>query len=238
MPKKSIIALFLLSFCNSIVAQRNQINLSVAVGPNYFANKQSVNNPVGYSKMAGINFFFFRKKSAFSFKPGLNLIANDYDARLQLPNTILRVKQRLIGLNLETLLRLNKSSYLKVGLFINKVMSSRIDIIYSQSSGNYFAYGNSYLDNTYTDKYLQAGVSLGVSFPFMIKTVESKFNITCVQNAMPFLEYDFELPNYPAKNGKALFSSKALPTFLMFGFEVALKKHLKKEVKKSEEEEE
>jgi hypothetical protein len=238
MLKKIVVILFLLSFCDSIIAQQNQINLSVSAGPNYFVNKPSVNNPAGYSRMVGINFFIFRKKSVFSFKPQLNLIANDYDARLQLPSTILRIKQRLIGLNLDVLLKINKRNYLKTGLYINKVMSSLIDIIYSQSSGNYFAYGNSYLNSTYRDSYLQVGVTLGLSLPFKINTIESKFNITCFQNAISFLENDYELPNFPSKNGKALFSSKALPTFLMFGFEVALKKNKKKEDKISEEEEE
>lgn len=235
MLKKVLISLFLFFFCDVIMAQKSQLNLFVATGPNYFINKRSINNPIGYSRSAGIICVLFRKKSAFLFKPGFNLIANDYDARLQLPNTILRVKQRLIGLNLETLLRLNKSSYLKVGLFINKVGSSQIDVIYSPSSGNYFAYGNSYLNNSYTDNYLQAGVSFGFSFPFIIKKVESKFNVTCIQNATPFLENDFELPNNPSKNGKALFSSKALPTFLMLGFEVALRNHKKNENQNSEE---
>ncbi len=225
---------FLFLFPLFLLSQRNGFGICFGGGPNYVFNSPNSNYNVGISEIFGANYSLTTKNEVFTFKPDVHLMLNDYNSKIQLTNGIVRISQRLIGINLEVFLKIGKKNYLKAGLFFNKLLGTQIETIYRKGSGNYYAYSTNSFLASYSPQYLQAGMSIGAAFPLSIKKRDFVFNLTCMQFANSFLEKDYSILGLPGKNGNALFNAKVIPAMFLFSFDIALKKN--KEKKKNEEE--
>src|SRR3954471_1846750 len=110
---------FLLFFCGSLAAQKNIPYLVISGGPGYFLNGTSTQHYVNRSTTVGISYLFNKKKKSFIFNPGLNYAKNSYHTHMS-HFQLVQVKQRLLALNLDLLMRITKKSFLRVGLLISK----------------------------------------------------------------------------------------------------------------------
>ena len=206
----------------------NHFNVTFGYGVSYFFNDKSLNRHLDNTQLLGLNYSISNRSQILRFCPGLHLQFLDYHSEMS-DARLVHVSQNLLGLDLDVLMKLNKFSLLRVGLFVNKTTHSSISIsqkLYGQ--GGYFAYGNSEIEKGYSQTNWQTGFSLGLSIPFKLFKREQKFNIKLVHTASPIVEYDYVLSKTLVGEETKVLSVKARPTQIIFGFDLSLKRVKKK----------
>lgn len=215
-------------------AQKNNFNLVLGGGASYFFNDRTLNRHIDHTRFIGLNYVVHTKTKAFSFNPGLHIQTNNYHARVE-KTKLVHVNQNVFSLTLDILMKLNKKQWLRVGLFINGVYYTNIFISTSRYNGrNYYSAGNDAMYKSYFSSDFQAGITLGLCFPFRLFNREHKFDIKLAQFASSLVNSDFKMDKDIAGKDIEVLSTKARPTMLIIVLEFNLQR-VKKE-KKSEEE--
>lgn len=219
---------FLILVCHLNAQVNNHFNVTFGYGVSYFLNDKSLNRHLGNTQVLGLNYSISNRAQLMRFCPGLRLQFVDYHSEMSNARLV-HVSQSLFGLDLDVLMKLNKFSLLRVGLFVNKANHSTVSIsqkLYGQ--GGYFAYGNSEIEKGYSQTNWQTGFSLGLSIPFKLFKREQKFNMKLVHTASPIVEQDYVLSKTLVGEETKVLSVKARPTQIIFGFDISLKRVKKK----------
>lgn len=214
--------------CHVKAQMSNQFNVTFGAGVGYFLNDKSLNRHLDNTQVLGINYSIGNRAQHLSFCPGLHLQYMDYHSEMS-DARLVHVSQNLLGLDLDVLMKLNKFSLLRVGLFVNKTNHSSIYIsqkLYGQ--GGYFGYGNSEIEKGYSQTNWQAGFTLGLSVPFKLFKRAQKFNIKLMHTASPVVRSDYIISKTLVGEETKVLSVKARPTQLVFGFDISLKRLKKK----------
>lgn len=220
------------SICSSASAQlTNGLNMVLGIGASYFFNDPSLNRRVDNTRFVGLNYVLFNKNKHLAFNPGFNFQWNQYSSKIQ-ENTLMQINQHLINVTLDMLLKMNKRSYLRAGLFFNKLISSDASVVNTYDRNSSFYYGSSELQKDYHPANLQAGITLGLSIPFKMFRRVHKLNIKLVEFASPLVKENYVVSKTLIGKETKILSLKARPTILSIGFDF----NFNRVTKKNEEE--
>ncbi|PBQ31622.1 hypothetical protein CNR22_07520 [Sphingobacteriaceae bacterium] len=213
-----VVVLFLILSFNLKAQLSSGLNLVVGAGVSYFFNDPSLNRRVDNTRFAGVNYVFLNKNQHLAFNPGFNLQTNQYSSKIK-EDFLTQINQHVLSLTLDMLLKINKRAYLRAGLFFNQLASSDISVVNTYNRSSAFYYGSSELEKDYHSTNLQAGVTLGVSFPFKVFQRFHKFNIKIAEFASPLVKQNYILSKAMIGNETKVLSLKARPTMLSIGFD-------------------
>lgn len=187
-------------------------------GASYFFNDPSLNRRVDNTRFFGVNYVFFNKNNHLAFNPGFNFQSNQFSSKIR-EDYLSQINQHIISLSLDMLLKVNKHAYLRAGLFFHKLLSSDVSMVNTYNRNSSFYYGSSELQADYHPTKLQAGVTVGVSFPFKLFKRFHKFNIKIVEFASSLVKEDYTLSKAMIGKETKVMSRKARPTMLTLGFD-------------------
>lgn len=227
MVKSLVFCLLILSGVGTIFGQHPQVNFSAGLGTLFFIQPHAKSYPPGFSRSFGLNLLIAKKNASFLIRPGIQLVSNAYNSKVLIYDASIRIKQKLLVLNPEVLLKISKRNYIKAGLFFAHLYNTTIDVIYSTGGSGYYSYSNSYIYRNYSPTEFQAGITTGICFPFKVKNTSMKIDITVVQYAIQPVNSDYDNPDLNAGNSVPIMSSSLRPSVLMMSLEMALVKRNK-----------
>lgn len=233
--RKLIAALFLTSIVYFGFGQKSEFGLVFGFGPGYFLKDNNLYRQISGNKFFGFSVLVHNKNKHMVFNPSLSYSTDKYIVKSSYYD-FFGITQRLFCLNLDVLLKTSKRSFVRVGLNLNKIDNSFLEISYNNYGGttgifgttkNSFWYSNNELYEGYSSNNFQAGVRVGMSFPFRINEQEVKFDVTLNQSATSIVNTNYYQTN-PKGELVVVLSKNAMPTRLLFGIEVKLMKPKKK----------
>jgi len=232
--KLFLTASFLFLYSLMLNAQKkNSFNLVIGGGVSYFFNDKTLHRRIDNTGLIGINYIISNKNQTLSFNPGINYQINAYHSQITAWRLI-HINQNLIHVNLDVLMKINKRTLLRVGLIFNEVFNSTISVSQTDVSGRaYYSYGNDELEKGYSVSKMQAGFTIGLSFPFKIRGRDQKFNIKFNQLVSSLVNSDYNLSKLLVGEDVKALSVKARPAVLLIGFDFNFRRIKKK---KTEEE--
>jgi hypothetical protein len=220
--------LFLLSVFLIKAQKSNNFNLVFGFGASYFFNEKTLNRYIDNTKLAGLNYVIYNKNQSLSFNPGLVIQLNDYHARMS-NKRLVHVRQDVLSLNLDVLMRLSKKSFFRCGLFFSGLYHSKVFITQDDyNSRAFYSYGSSELTKGYFPVTIQAGFTLGLCFPFKLFKRDQKFNIKFTQSVSPLVNSDYNLERVLVGEDVKVLTNKARATMLIFGFDFNFKNSKRK----------
>lgn len=238
--KKLIAFLFLTTFFFLGFGQKSEFGLVFGFGPGYFIKENYLYHQISRNKFFGLSMVLNNKNKNLALNPSLVYSYDKYIA--QLPNnTFCGITQRKFGLNIDALLKLSEHCFFRAGINLNKIDNSFIEVSYGQNPNNTGLIGfsnattwfsNSNMYTGYSSNNFQAGIRLGVSFPFIFLNQNMKLNITLDHSASNIVKDDYSYKSSSGTETKVL-SKNATPSKLLIAIEIKLNKHKKK---KNEEE--
>lgn len=220
--KACFIPILFLPFFSS--AQKSELNLTIGAGPGYFFSKNPYPGMLDFTRVMGVNLVLGGNKNIL-FNPGMNYYVNNYKSRLE-ENGLAFVSQRMFGFNTDVLMKVTRHNYLRVGLFLNTMNYSVLEVRYELQNGTRHIFGNPQIYESYSSNNLQAGFVTGMCFPFNVSGFKFRFNVNVFQNASSIVLYDYYVSNSVGDKVKVI-SGKALPTKLMFLLDFNLRPRVK-----------
>jgi hypothetical protein len=231
---KAYILSFILSSSVILKAQSNHFSLLMGCGASYFLNDKTLNQYLDNCKMIGFNYVINNKNQRILFSPGIYYQSNAYHSKFE-GDHLVHVNQDVFNFNLDVLMKIAKTKYLRVGLFLNRLDYSNVFISEAGlNSKNYYTYNAYGVDRNYFSPKYQAGVTIGLSFPFELFKREQKFDIKLSQIASPIVNTDFNLTKAEVGEDLKVLSVKGRPTMLILALEFNLRR-IKKKKEKDEE---
>jgi hypothetical protein len=226
-PKNTYILIFLLS---SLFAkpQKHEFNITYGYGPSYFFIDNVSHQRMNTSSAIGLNYMYNMKGGIMSFGSGITYCRNDYHRKIDY-NGLVHVTQKLWGLNLEALMRLSKKAYLRVGILLNKISHTNINVSYKTQGAGYYGYGYGEMYEGYSSTQFQASACAGMVFPVKVKRRKLKFGFTLQQQATSIVDSDYYIKHTLNAESYNVLSANARPTRLLFCLEIGLKRDKKKE---------
>lgn len=217
--KTNFIPLFFLA--TSVFAQKNELNLGFGFGPSHFVNQKPYEGLIDNTRLLELNMVIGGNRSIL-FNPGMTYYVNTYKGRIEQQGLAI-VGQRMFGFNTDMLLKLSRSGYLRVGLFLNTMNYSVLEIQYNGQNGYVYSNSSKQIYENYSSNNFQAGFLTGYCWPFQVKGYRFRFNVNLAQNASPVVLYDYYANNSIGQKVKVL-SARALPTRLLFLLDISLKR--------------
>lgn len=224
--KHFAICLFFI-LCEETFSQTSgNFNFVCGFGPGYFLNDKSLKRRIDNTTFAGVNFEFGNKKRGLRACPGIQVQINDYHAGLR-DGSRVHVSQHTFSAHLDMLMKLNKSSLIRVGLIFGRVFQSEVEISWEQANGTlYTSSTDLYTGYSYANN--QAGLSLGFCLPFKMFRRQHKFTVTYQYIASRLVNSDYYLSRAVVGEDLKVLSLKARPSMLLFGFEINCNRAKKK----------
>lgn len=225
---KKVYILILLLFCKVGKAQQHEFNFTYGYGPSLFLIGDAPSNRIGSSSAIGLNYVYSIGKGVMSISSGITRCRNDYHRNIKYEGVV-HLVQRSWGLNMDALMRLSKKAYLRVGILINKLGRTDINVNYKTQSGVYYGYGYSEMYDAYSGTQFQASACAGMVFPFQLKRRKINFGFTFQQQATSIVDSDYYIKHTLNAETYKVISAKARPSRLLFCLEIGLKREKKKE---------
>lgn len=229
--KKLIAALFLISLIYSGFGQRSEFGLVFGSGPGYFIKDNYLHHQISRNNFFGLSVLFYNKNKNLAFNPNIVYSYEKYITKLP-NNSFCGITQRKFGINLDVLLKLSKHSFLRAGLNFHKIDNSFIEVSYAQTgtgygqssfSNSHVWFSNSEMYKGYSSNNYQAGIRLGLTFPFIFIKQDMKLNVNIDHFASNLVNTDYYYKNSSGTETKVL-SKNSAPSKLLIGLEIKLKK--------------
>ncbi|MES2680409.1 MAG: hypothetical protein V4635_11010 [Bacteroidota bacterium] len=227
-----ILALILLG--KPLMAQKNNFSLVFGYGPGYIFNDKTISPKVSHSGCVGIKYLLSLKNQSAAFNPGISLQRNIYNTRIT-GESLVHIRQTMVNLNLDVLLKIRKKIFLKAGISISHMASTDVLVILRDVAGqHYYSFGNAQVYKNYYPSALQAGVNTGIGFSFGSKREQKLF--ACIfHTASSLVDADYVLDKALVGRDIRVLSKKSRPTLLIITWEISLRKTKQNKTKESEE---
>jgi hypothetical protein len=232
--------LILLFFLPRIIlnAQYNHFNLLVGFGGGYTFNDKTLNHGLNNTVLLGTNYIVTNKAQRIQFNPGIYYQGNHYHAAMKDQRRV-HVNQNVFNLTLDMLMKLATQKYLRVGLFFNRLDYSNLFISETELTGRaYYQNNTSEIRKDYDANLIQAGITLGFCYSFMLMKQEQRVNIKVMQIATPVVRSDYSLGTSVAGQDVKVLSLKARPAMLVLTYESSIQRVKKDKLNTVIEEEE
>ena len=233
--KKTFVVLTILILSFSGFSQKTNFELVFGYGPGCFFKDNNLYHQISRNKFFGFGVLLANKNKHMIFNPSLNYSTDKYVVKLPYYD-FFGITQRMFCLNLDALLKITKRNFIRVGLSLNKIDNSFIEISYNNYGGTTGIFGNtktnfwyssSELYNGYSSNNFQAGIRAGMSFPFRVQDQEMKFDLTLNQSATSIINNHYYHTNPKGELVRVL-SKNAMPTRLLFALEIKLSRPKKR----------
>lgn len=214
--------------CICARSQQHEFNFTYGYGPSLFLIGDVPSNRIGSSSAIGLNYVYNIGKGVMSISSGITRCRNDYYRTIKYDGEV-HLVQRSWGFNVDALMRLSKKAYLRVGILLNKLGRTDINVNYKIQNGSYYGYGYSEMYDAYSGTQFQASACAGMVFPFQLKRRKIKFGFTFQQQATSLVDSDYYIKHTLNVETYKVLSVNARPTRLLFCLEIGLKRDKKKE---------